>query len=159
MKAELQLINALIALQDGRPAIRGWGSAEYASFVNMAVKGFLRADLYNTMTEFLSRAEGSFGVQVHCSMEPGVVVIASKGQPMSMSFDEEVPLVLFGSEAEAIAVPVDHSGNWLHKRIDLRAGEIMRIGAPRILIEGKFHEGKGSTSTYYYHLKNGIELR
>ena len=50
------------------------------------------------MSEFLSRAEGSFGLQAHCSIEPGVVVIASKGQPMSLSYDPERPIVLFGSE-------------------------------------------------------------
>ena len=50
------------------------------------------------MTEFLSRAEGSFGIQAHCTLEPGVVVIASKGQPMSLAYDPCRPIVLFGSE-------------------------------------------------------------
>jgi hypothetical protein len=89
----------------------------------------------------MSRAEGSFGVQVHSTLEPGVVVIASKNQPMSISFDTSKPIVLYGSEAEAVAVPIDKGGNWLPNRIDLDShGEIMRIGKPRQLIEGFFRE-------------------
>jgi hypothetical protein len=57
------------------------------------------------------------------------MVIGSKGQPMSISFDPEKPIVLFGSEAEAVAVPVDMQGRWLTERIDLDShGEIMRVG-------------------------------
>jgi len=103
------------------------------------VRGFLRADLYNAMTEILTRAEGSFGLQAHCTLEPGVVVLASKGQPMSVAFDPKVPLCLFGSEAEAVAVPVEESGRWLPQRLDLDSrGEIMRVGYPRLLVEGGF---------------------
>jgi len=82
--------------------IVSWVAGEKASFVSSAVKGFLRADLYTALTELLSRAEGSFGLQVHSTLEEGVVVIASKGQPMSISFSEDLPIVLFGSEAEVL---------------------------------------------------------
>jgi hypothetical protein len=75
-----------------------WTDLESKAFVNSTVRGFLRFDLYNALTEFLSRAEGSFGLQVHCTLEPGVVVIASKGQPMSVSYHPLRSLVLFGSE-------------------------------------------------------------
>jgi hypothetical protein len=93
------------------------------------------------MTEFLSRAEGSFGLQAHSTLEAGVVVIASKGQPMSLSYDPMRPIVLFGSEAEAVAVPVDRSGAWQPARIDLDSrGEIVRIGSPRPLLEGTFFD-------------------
>ena len=51
--------------------------------------------------------QGSFGLQIHSTYEPGAVVITSKGQPMSLSFSPHVPLCLFASEAEALAVPVD----------------------------------------------------
>lgn len=113
----------------GRPSAAQWSHHEYESFVHMSVRGFLRADLYTALSEFLSRAEGSFGIQAHCTLEPGVMVIGSKGQPMSISFDPEKPIVLFGSEAEAVAVPVDMQGRWLTERIDLDShGEIMRVG-------------------------------
>ena len=102
-----------------------WTSSELKGFLYHTVRGFLRADMYSALSEIISKAEGSFGVQVHCSMEPGVMVIASKGQPMSMAFDPKRSMCLFGSEAEAVAVPVDQAGQWLSHRLDLdSAGEV-----------------------------------
>ena len=58
---------------------------------------------------------------------------------MSIAFDPKKPLCLFGSEAEAVAVPVERCGKWLSERIDLDTlGEVMRIGEPRALQEGSF---------------------
>jgi hypothetical protein len=99
--------------------ITGFSRSQLHAFVHYTVRGFLRADLYNALTEFLSRAHGSFGIQTHCSLEPGVVVIASKGQPMSISFDNDQPMCLYGSEAEALSVPIFESGKWLDRRLDL----------------------------------------
>jgi len=111
-----------------------------------SVKGFLRADLYTALTELLSRAEGSFGLQVHSTIEKGVVVIASKGQPMSIAFNDLLPIVLFGSEAEAVAVPVTQSGDFLPLRLDLDSkGEIFRIGEPKLFDEGTFSSRQGFT--------------
>ena len=73
--AELQLIDVLCSSYENKninnehhhavaPDISNWSDLEFKSFVSMTVKGFLNADLYTTMTEFMSRAEGSFGVQV-----------------------------------------------------------------------------------------------
>jgi hypothetical protein len=122
--------------------IQGWSESKITAFVHHAIRGFLRGDLYTAMTELLSRAEGSFGLQAHCTLEPGVVVIASKGQPMSIAFDPLRPIVLFASEAEALAVPVYKSGKWLPERIDLDShGEIFRLGQPRPLLEGSFGFG------------------
>lgn len=43
--------------------IESWTSVQLKSFIITMVRSFLRSDLYNAMTEFLSRAEGSFGLQ------------------------------------------------------------------------------------------------
>jgi len=44
---------------------------------------------------------------------------------MSMAFDPKRSMCLFGSEAEAVAVPVDQAGQWLSHRLDLdSAGEV-----------------------------------
>ena len=81
------------------------------------------------MTEFLARADGSFGLQVHCTIEPGVMVIASKGQPMCIAFDPIRPLILMGSESEAVSIPVDDKNTWLPERLDLDAkGEVRERG-------------------------------
>ena len=44
--------------------INHWTDEQLYPFLRLAVRGFLRNDLYSAMTEFLSRAEGSFGLQV-----------------------------------------------------------------------------------------------
>jgi hypothetical protein len=125
----------------------GWSSSKLYGFVHHSVRGFLKGDLYTALSELLSRSEGSFGIQVHCTLEPGVVVIASKGQPMSIAYDPQKPLVLFASEAEALAIPVYQSGKWLPERIDLDShGEIFRLGFPRPLVEGNFSHGMRETN-------------
>jgi hypothetical protein len=60
----------------------------------------------------------------------------------------KIPLILSsvhystGSEAEALAVPVDAQGKWLPERIDMDShGEIIRVGLPRALMEGCFSRG------------------
>lgn len=112
---------------------------ELKAFIHFTLSGFLYNDLYTSLTEFLYRAEGSFGIQCHSTLEPGVVVIASKGQPMSLSFDSQRGVCLYGSEAEAIAVPVDVDGRWLESRIDLDSkGEIVRLGLPSSLKRGRY---------------------
>ena len=44
--------------------ITDWSDSQLKSFVSCTVRGFLRSDLYTSMSEFLARAEGSFGLQV-----------------------------------------------------------------------------------------------
>lgn len=70
-----------------------------------------------------------------------MVIVASKGQPMSIAFDHDTPLVLFASEAEALAVPVRVSGQSLPLRVDLDGhGEVVRVGEPRAMLEGRFRD-------------------
>lgn len=124
-----------------------WSSELRVAFISEAVRGFLRADLYSALTELLSRADGSFGLQVHSTLERGVVVLASKGQPMSVSFADDKPMVLFGSEAEAVAVPVNMAGAHLSYRLDLDSkGEIIRVGSARLLDEGTCANGARSVA-------------
>lgn len=128
MKAEKQLVAIIVeqisaltdrALLDGGMNLFLWSPQNIAAFAHFTVRGFLRNDSYNVMTEFLSRAEGSFGIQVHSTLEAGSVTISSKGQPMSLSYDPDLAMCLFGSEASAVAVPVESMGTWLCNRLDL----------------------------------------
>ena len=85
-------------------------------------------------------------------------MIASKGQPMSIAFDSNTPIILFGSEATALTISVTKSGQWLKSRIDLDSqGEVMRLGRPRALLEGSFNSSKEKTSNLL--LPTGIEIR
>jgi hypothetical protein len=70
-KGERQLVNALATASAKKPDTSGWTDDVLTSFLNSAVRDFLRMDLYNACSEFLSRAQGSFGLQMHCSMEEG----------------------------------------------------------------------------------------
>ena len=136
-----------------------WGVKEWKGFIHHTVRGFLRADLFTCVTEFQSRAEGSFGLQIHSTLEPGVVVITSKGQPMSVSYDNDINLVLFGSEAAAVAVQVTRSGSFLKNRIDLNSkGEVMRIGLPSTMFDGTY-TGKRQFVSTKLQLNSGIEIR
>lgn len=146
--AEKQMIRAIAdhldsltdkRLFDGGMGLLQWSLSNIEAFAHFTVRAFLRNDSYNAMTEFLSRADGSFGIQAHSTLEPGSVTIASKGQPMSLSYDPDLSMCLFGSEAAAVAVPVESTGTWLCNRLDLDSkGEITRIGRPRPMLEGTF---------------------
>jgi hypothetical protein len=45
-------------------AVDSWNPDTMLSFVSTMVRGFLRNDLYNSLIELLSRAEGSFGEDI-----------------------------------------------------------------------------------------------
>ena len=68
---ECQLVNILVSSSERKPDISEWGNDIFTSFVTSTVRGFLRMDLYNACSEFLFRAQGSFGLQMHCSIEEG----------------------------------------------------------------------------------------
>jgi len=96
------------------------------------------------------------------SFVKGVVVIASKGQPMSISYDPKYPLCLFASEAAAVAVQVDKNGRWLTNRLDLDSkGEIIRLGKERALDDGSFIGNKHTNhcGAARLLLPSGIEIR
>lgn len=44
--------------------VKRWSDIKLKSFIHHAVRGFLKLDLYNAVTEMIGRAEGSFGLQV-----------------------------------------------------------------------------------------------
>lgn len=121
-------------------------------FVHHTVRGFLRQDLYTAMSEFLLKAQGSFGVQAHSPAEPGVVVIGSKGQPMAVSFRLGLPMFLFASETAALDVSMVAEGEVLEGavlRLDLDSeGEVMRVGVPSALLHDAYSPfcGDGSSS-------------
>lgn len=56
-----------------RLQISDWNDTLLLSVLHTALRGFFKADLYTTMTEFLSRADGSFGLQVVISIKSNCV--------------------------------------------------------------------------------------
>ncbi|KAJ1627773.1 hypothetical protein T492DRAFT_1120330 [Pavlovales sp. CCMP2436] len=112
---------------------RMWPKGLTKGFVHSAVYGFLRVDMYHALIEAMTRGHGSFGVQAHCSLEAGVVVISAKGQAMHVAYSQERPLVLFGSEAAAIGVGVTVDGAPLELTLALA-----RIGPAAVLFDGAY---------------------
>lgn len=93
------------------------------------------------MSELLQKAKTSFGIQAHSTLEPGVVIIAAKGQTMSVSFRQDTPMVLFASESLAVEVMIKPGDLSLamNRKISLdNDGEVMRIGKPCDLVDGRY---------------------
>ena len=58
-----------------------WSELKIHSFIHHCIRGFLRYDIYNAVTELLKRAEGSFGLVIHCTLEPGTIAFFYHNQP------------------------------------------------------------------------------
>lgn len=61
--------------------IEHWSELKLHSFIHHCIRGFLRYDIYNAVTELLKRAEGSFGLVIHCTLEPGTIAVFYHNQP------------------------------------------------------------------------------
>ncbi|CAK0851205.1 unnamed protein product [Prorocentrum cordatum] len=74
------------------------------NFVLKSCEYFFRMDLLSTVQSFFQRAEGTFGVSVSCTLWPTSIVLASKGQPISLAIDQTRPLVFWSSEPSSLLV-------------------------------------------------------
>ena len=75
--------------------------------IECAVSAFLFGDLLRAALELLRGADGSFGLVLSSSLDAGrEVVVAARGQTMSLAFYPRRGLVAFGSEATATKVPM-----------------------------------------------------
>lgn len=82
---------------------------DHDALVNMvtaAVSAFLHNGLYESTKRFLSTAQGSFGLCVSCSLDVDRVALAAWNQPMSIGFAPTRNLVVYGSESNAVKVPL-----------------------------------------------------
>ena len=72
-------------------------------FVSTTIGAFFLNDLLSTGREVLARASGSFGLVLSHSLDAErELVVAARGQTMSVAFYPQLGLVLFGSEAAAL---------------------------------------------------------
>jgi hypothetical protein len=78
------------------------GESQYERLMRYAVEKFLEADLFQSLSEFLTNAHGSFGIQVVSSTDPGCLVVGAKGQSMHVSFDIDAGVALSASEGRAV---------------------------------------------------------
>jgi hypothetical protein len=72
-------------------------------FVNKAVDAFFDQDLLAAVRMFLANAKGSFGLCITCSLDAHrQIVVAARGQTISVAFYPGSGLVLWGSEQAAV---------------------------------------------------------
>lgn len=76
------------------------------NLITAACSAFLHNSLYESVKRFLSTAQGSFGLGVTCSLDVDRVALAAWNQPMSIGFAPTRNLVVYGSESNAVKVPL-----------------------------------------------------
>eukprot|EP00854_Cymbomonas_tetramitiformis_P025747 gene25747-31497_t len=112
-------------------------------FIECAVDAFFDNDLLHATNVFLRKAKGSFGLTVTSSLESDrEMVIAARGQSMSVAFFPECGLVLFASEQAAVkaALPLEssliaklpsgrvrHGSGCYRVDLDSLSGELIRL--------------------------------
>ena len=80
-------------------------SSDVLAFAAVAVEAFLHNDLYVATRLLLASAKGSFGLVTSHSLDSEEeLVVAARGQTMSVAVYPQMGLVLFGSEAAATKV-------------------------------------------------------
>eukprot|EP00873_Tetraselmis_striata_P038273 jgi/Tetstr1/458537/TSEL_044940.t1 len=78
-------------------------NAALPTLVHATVAAFFDNDLMNSVREFLRCARGSFGLSVVSSLDTQrEIVLAAKGQTMSVAFYPRSKTVLYGSEQAAV---------------------------------------------------------
>ncbi|CAK9023116.1 unnamed protein product [Durusdinium trenchii] len=72
-----------------------------------AIDAFFDNDLLHATSLFMKKAKGSFGLCVTCSLDADrQMIIAARGQTMSMAFYPQSGMVLYGSEQAAMKAAV-----------------------------------------------------
>jgi hypothetical protein len=74
-------------------------------FCSRACQLFFTYDTLTAVSEFFKAAEGTFGISVTCNLWPTSIVLAAKGQPISLAFNPELPLAMWASEPGSLNVP------------------------------------------------------
>ncbi|KAK3287859.1 hypothetical protein CYMTET_4650 [Cymbomonas tetramitiformis] len=104
------------------------------AFVGCTVDAFFDNDLLHTTRFFLANAKGSFGLCVSSSLDAGKeLVVAARGQTMSVAFYPDIGIVCFASEQAAAKAGLLAVNDGEFKvpafRVDLDdlGGELMRL--------------------------------
>jgi hypothetical protein len=99
------------------------------AFARAAVAAFFDNDLYIALRKLEPSLDGTFGCVVTSTLEPGVLVAFSRGQPLSLGFRREEGLVCVVSERSAMKVRDARGRASFDERLDLDLcrGEIARV--------------------------------
>ena len=99
--SSLRIIEGLVSLIDSEAAY--YNRPSLFEFVKVTIDAFLDNDLFHAVAIFLDNAKGSFGLMVTSSLEASrQIVIAARGQPMSVAVFPKKGLICYGSEPAAV---------------------------------------------------------
>lgn len=85
-------------------------------FIDSAVDAFFHQDLFSAVRMLLGNAKGSFGLFVSCSLDAHrQVVLAARGQTISVAFYPAQNMVLWASEQVNHFAPIF----WMKKRSEM----------------------------------------
>eukprot|EP00931_Biecheleriopsis_adriatica_P112438 TRINITY_DN8706_c0_g1_i16.p1 TRINITY_DN8706_c0_g1~~TRINITY_DN8706_c0_g1_i16.p1 ORF type:complete len:1587 (+),score=310.50 TRINITY_DN8706_c0_g1_i16:111-4871(+) len=135
-------------------------------FANAAIAAFRDNDPLVATSVFLCHADGTFGLSVTCTLWPQKVVLAAKGQPMSLAFGGHIhgghPQVAFwSSEPRALGSAGDSKSPAVARYdLDDQFGEVLEVSiesphnaAAEGVIEPEFQHVKEK------HLESPLEAR
>lgn len=98
-------ISTLSKFLSSTPSEEEHGGGDLHLFVRTTVHAFFDNDLLQTTKLFLENAKGSFGLSISSSLDAHrQVVLAARGQTMSIAFYPKKGLVCYGSEQAAVKV-------------------------------------------------------
>jgi len=72
------------------------------AYCKRAVHSFFDNDVFTAISHFFRYAEGTFAISCSCSLDPNNIVIAAKGQPLSITFDQRRPIAIWASEPRSL---------------------------------------------------------
>lgn len=115
--------------------MRTWPSAvkrRGRQIVGQAVHAFFYNDLYRAAQLFMAGAEGTFGLVMTSSLQPGAVALAADRQPMFIAADPHAGLLAYASEAAALTAALGENSEVASKetrapavyRFDLQDGDV-----------------------------------
>lgn len=115
---------------NGTPHERFQDAGVAEAFVDSMLEAFFENDLETVMHKFMEGADGSFGLAFGSSLDPENVILAARGQPISIGFDRENDRVAYASERSALKVLLDEGGtNQVYRwDMDQKYGEIIKLG-------------------------------
>jgi len=108
----------------------------WESFVRFTVNFFLHNDPNHAVKFFLSRASGSFGLVIASTLDPERLVVAAKGQPITLGYNRKNRLAVYASEPAAVNSVLMSQDPESSYRLDLNSGsgEIALMGAEEVSI-------------------------
>ncbi|GAP94222.1 hypothetical protein NIES2104_07330 [Leptolyngbya sp. NIES-2104] len=111
-----------------------WSLKQRTAFVRTAIDAFLHNDIYRATQQFLSRAEGSFGLVTVSTLSAEHLVLSAQGQPMTIGFNVPEAYMIYASEPAAVNAVLAGMPESYRLDLDPTAGEVALVGINHITV-------------------------